>query len=45
VVPQSWRVGGTEPGGRPPAQMNGGHAGLREEAGAQNPAYRRASHF
>ena len=40
-----WRVGGTEPGGRPPAQMNGGHAGFREEAGAQNPAYRRASHF
>ena len=22
---KSWRVGGTEPGGRPPAQINGGH--------------------
>ena len=39
----SWRVGSTEPGGRPPAQSNGGHtAGNRC---AQNPAYRRASHF
>jgi hypothetical protein len=25
--------------------MNGGHAGFRKKAGAQNPAYRRASHF
>lgn len=41
--PLSWRVGGTEPGGRPPAQIDGGHgAGNRT---AQNPAYRRTSHF
>ena len=43
MVPQSWRVGSTEPWWRHPAQINGGHtAGNR---GAQNPAYRRASHF
>ena len=47
MVPQSWRVGSIEPWWRHPAQSNGGHAaGLRKRAGgAQNPAYRRASHF
>ena len=39
----SWRVGSTEPGGQPPAQSNGGHAAGNRCA--QNPAYRRASHF
>jgi len=47
VAPRSVRVGSTEPGGRPPAQRNGGHVpGLRKKARhAQNPAYRRTSHF
>ena len=33
MVPLSWRVGSTEPGGRPPAQINGGHtASLQDDA-------------
>ena len=39
--PGGVRVGGIEPGGRPPAQSNGGHAAGNRCA--QNPAYRRAS--
>ena len=38
-----WRVGSTEPSGRPSAQINGGHA--TGNRCAQNPAYRWASHF
>ena len=34
MVPLSWRVGSTEPGGRPPAQINGGHTGALQDASA-----------
>jgi hypothetical protein len=34
AVRRSWRVGSTEPGGRPPAQINGGHTGALQNASA-----------